>query len=77
MNPFPLQWKHQVLTKNHQGILMPAPPPRFRFIYLFLTVLGLHCFTGFSLIVVSERCSLVAVRGLPIAVASLVGEYVL
>ena len=43
--------------------------------HLFLTVLGLHCFTGFSMVVVSEGCSLVAVRGLPIAVASLVEEH--
>ena len=41
-------------------------PPPFKSIYLFLTALGLHCFTGFSL---------VAVRGLPIAVASLVEEH--
>ena len=63
-----------MLTKNHQGILMPAPPPHFKSIYLFLTLLGLHCFTGFSLVLVSEHCSLVVVGGLPI-VASLVEDH--
>ena len=42
------------------------------FIYLFLAVLGLRCCTGFSLVAVSGGCSLVAVHGLLIAVASFV-----
>ena len=42
----------------------------FLFIYLFLAVLSLCCFTGFSLVVVSEGCSLVIVCGLLISVAS-------
>ena len=44
------------------------------FIYLFLFVLGLHCFIGFSLVVVSEGCSLDALYELLIAVASLPAE---
>ena len=40
----------------------------------FLTVLGLHCYVGFFLATVSQRCSLVAVCGLLIAVASLAQE---
>ena len=32
--------------------------------YLFLAVLGLHCYMTFSLAVVSGGCSLVAVQGL-------------
>ena len=43
--------------------------------YLFLAVLGLCCCTGFSLVVVIGGCSLVAVHGLLIAVASLVAEH--
>ena len=42
---------------------------------LFLTVLGLHCCSGFSLVVVSRAYSLVAVHGFPTAVASLVAEH--
>ena len=38
----------------------------------FLTVLGLHCCVGFSLVVASRGYSLAAVHGLVIAVASLV-----
>ena len=40
------------------------------FIYLFLAVLGLHCFTDFSPSFVTRGYFLVAVRGLCIAVAS-------
>ena len=43
-------------------------------IYLFLAVLGLHCCAGFSLVVASRDCTLVVVRGLLFAVASLVVE---
>ena len=42
------------------------------FIYLFLAVLGLHCFAGFSLVATSEGYSLVVVHGLLIAVAFLI-----
>ena len=45
------------------------------FIYLFLAVLGLHCCSGFSLVVTSRGYSLVAVHGLLIVVASLAAEY--
>ena len=38
------------------------------FIYLFLAVLG-YC-TGFSLVAVSEGCSLITVHGLLVAVVS-------
>ena len=43
------------------------------FVYL-LTVLGLHCSLGFSLVVVSGGYSLVLVHGLLIVVASLAAE---
>ena len=42
--------------------------------YLFMTVLGLHCCTGFPWVVVSGGHSLVVVHGLIIVVASLVAE---
>ena len=45
------------------------------FIYLFLAVLGLLCCTSFSLAVVSRGYSLVEMRWLLIAVASLVAVY--
>ena len=43
--------------------------------YLFLAVLGLCCCAGFTLVVESGGCSLVAVHGLLTAVASLVLEH--
>ena len=44
--------------------------------YLFiLAVLGLHCCVGFSSVAVSRGCSLVAVCGFLIVVASLVAKY--
>ena len=42
--------------------------------YLFLAVLGLRCYTGFSLVVASGSYSPAAVHGLLIVVASLVAE---
>ena len=42
------------------------------FIYLFLAVLGLCCYAGFSLVVASGGCSLVVVHGLLTEVAFLV-----
>ena len=47
----------------------------YSFIYLFLAMLGLPCCGDFSLVVVSGCYSLVVVRGLLIAVASLVAEH--
>ena len=44
----------------------------FHFMYLFLAVLGLHCWAGFSLVAASGGYSLVAVFRLLIAVVSLV-----
>ena len=44
---------------------------------LFLAILGLHCFLGVPLVVVSRGYSLGAVHWLLIAVASLVAEHVL
>ena len=44
-------------------------------IYLFLTVLGLHCCSGFSLVAASRGHSLVAVRRLLIVMASLLAEH--
>ena len=46
---------------------------KYKFIYL-LAVLGLCCCMGFSLVAESWACSLVVVRGLCIAVVSLVAE---
>ena len=40
-----------------------------------MAVLGLHCCTGFSLVVVSRGYTVVAVSRLLIAVASLVAEH--
>ena len=45
------------------------------FIYLFLAVLGLCCWVGFSLAVASGACSLIAVYGLLTEVASLTVEH--
>ena len=47
----------------------------YSFIYLFLTLLGLHCCTGFPLVVASGGSSLAVVCGLLIAVASLVAKH--
>ena len=47
----------------------------YNFMYLFVTVLGLCCCTGFSLLAVSGGCYLVAVCRLLIAMASLVVEH--
>ena len=47
----------------------------YNFIYLFLTVLGLRCREGFSLVVASGGNSLLVMRGLFIAAASLVAEH--
>ena len=48
----------------------------FTFIFI-LAVLGLHCCVGFSLVAASGGYSLVVVRRLLVAVASLVVEHVL
>ena len=45
---------------------------KFLFIYLFLAVLGLHCFLGFALVAVSGGNSLVTMCRLLTEVASLV-----
>jgi len=47
----------------------------YNFIYLFLTVLGLRCCEGFSLVVAGGGYSLLVMRGLFIAAASLVAEH--
>ena len=47
----------------------------FLTIYLCLTVLGLHCWVGFSLVVESGGYSLVVVHGHLIVAASLVLEH--
>ena len=44
------------------------------FIYLFLAVVGLHDFVGFSLVVAKRGVSLLAVLRLLFAVASLMAE---
>ena len=43
--------------------------------YLFIIVLGLHCCTGFPLVMASRGYSLVVVHWLLIAVVSLVAEH--
>ena len=45
------------------------------FIYLFLAVLGLHCYKDISFVVASGGHSLPVVCGLLLAVASLVVEH--
>ena len=50
---------------------MGCVPSGTRKICLFMTVLGLHCFPGLSLIAVSECPSLVVVNGLLTVVTSL------
>ena len=45
------------------------------FISLFLAMLSVCCFLGFSVVVASGGCSLVAMLGLLIVVASLVAEH--
>ena len=40
-----------------------------------MAVLGLHCCTGFAVLVASRGCSLVAVLGLLTVAASLVEEH--
>ena len=47
----------------------------FLFIHLFLAMLGLHCYMGFSLVAASRGYSLDVVCWLLIAVASLVAEH--
>ena len=47
----------------------------FYFIYLFLAVVGLHRYAGFSSAEESRGCPLIAACGLLIAVASLVAEH--
>ena len=47
----------------------------FFFTYLFLAVLGILCYMSFSLVVASRGYSLVAVKELLMAVASLVAEH--
>ena len=46
-----------------------------KIICLFLAVLGLHCYAGFSLVAATRSYSLVAVCGFLIAGASLVAEH--
>ena len=46
----------------------------FHFIYLFLAVLGLHCWAGFSLVAASGSFSLVVIFRLLIVVVSLVAD---
>ena len=47
----------------------------FLIIYFILAELGLHCCASLSLVADGGGCSLVAMRGLLIAVASLVAEH--
>ena len=61
------------------GIVLPSLVTLFKiiilFIYLFLAILGLHCFVVFSLVAASRGYSLAVVHGLLIAVASLAAEH--
>ena len=69
------------LSSPHVFISSPLhskPPIKKKiilFVYLLLAVLGLCCCAGFSLVVAIRGDSLAAVRGLLIAVASLVGQH--
>ena len=65
--PSCVTWEARLLT-TLQSFL-------FLVIYLFLTVLGLCCHRGFSLVVASTGHSLVVVSGLLIVVASSVAEH--
>ena len=47
----------------------------YNFVYLFLAALGPQCCSGFSAVAASRSYSLIAVRGLLIAVASLVVKH--
>ena len=47
----------------------------FNFIYLFLAVLGLQSYVGFSLVAESGGCSLVVVHGLLTVMAFPVSEH--
>ena len=47
------------------------------FLFIYMAVLGFHCCKGLSLVAVSRGDSLIVVRGLLTAVASLVAEHVL
>ena len=68
----PLVWgKQWQLTEDH-GPTVLLGTVFFVCLFNLLAVLGLYCYVGFSLVVVSRGCSLVAVVGLLIAVASLV-----
>ena len=69
--------KGRAKMKKLQARLAPELENLY-FIYLcisLLAVLGLHCCAGFSLVVASRGCSLIAVCGLLIAVASLFLEH--
>ena len=57
-----------------ESIILLSSQHTFFLLNLFLAVLGLRCFTGFSLVAVSGNYSL-AVRGLLIEVAALVAEH--
>ena len=58
---------------------LPVVLCSFSFFFFFniylLAVLGLHCYTDFSLVAETRGYSLVALHGLPVAVASLVAEH--
>ena len=47
----------------------------FKIFYLFLAVLGLHCYVHLSLVVARQRLLLIVVSGLLIAVVSPVAEH--
>ena len=47
------------------------------FLFIYMAVLGFHCCKGLSVVAVSRGDSLIVVRGLLTAVASLVAEHVL
>ena len=72
MNPAPLCWELRVLASGPTG---NAAASYFKKkCYLFLAVLGLCCYAGFSLVVGSGGYSLVLVLELLTVVASLVGK---
>ena len=67
------------LPRGRRASVHPPSPENdksfFFLIILFLAVLGLHCCTGFSLVVARGGYSLMAMHGLLISVASLVAGH--
>ena len=72
-------WLFSLSTQVHPHAMYQNFIPFFWFknffLILFLAVLGLHCYVGFPLVVVSSGYSLVGLHGFLIGMASLVAEH--